>query len=63
MSEFDPEVFAAAKELNRADSGGIGTYEWNNYENGDRTPDTMRHVRRYIERAETALKAINSAKP
>jgi hypothetical protein len=27
MSEFDPEVFAAANELNRADSGGIGTYE------------------------------------
>jgi hypothetical protein len=63
MSEFDPEVFAAAKELNSADSGGIGTYESNNYEKGDRTSDTMRHVRRYIERAKTALRAINSVKP
>jgi hypothetical protein len=62
MSEFDPEVFAAAKALNRADSGGVGTYEWNNYENGDRTPDTMRHVRQYIGRAEAALKAANSIK-
>lgn len=52
-----PQVLAVARELNRSDSGGIGTYEWSNYENGARDPDTMRHVRRYFDRAEAALKA------
>jgi hypothetical protein len=57
MSEFDAKVLAAAKALNYADSGGIGTYEWNHFENGDRCPDTMRHIRRYVQKAETVLKA------
>jgi hypothetical protein len=62
MSEFDPRVFAAARVLNRADSGGIGTCEWNSYENGDREPDTMRHMQRYIDLAEAALMAAESVK-
>ncbi len=32
--EISPRILAAAKELNRANSGGIGTYEWNHYEKG-----------------------------
>lgn len=60
MTEFVPKVFAVARELNRADSGGIGTYEWNHYEAGDRDSDTMRHVNGYIERARAALKAAES---
>jgi hypothetical protein len=56
MTEYDPKVLAVAKELNRADSGGLGTYEWSHFENGDRDPDPMRHVNRYIERAKAAIK-------
>ena len=59
--EISARILAAAKELNRADSGGIGTYEWNHYEKGVRDPDTMRHVNRYIERAKAVLKAADSA--
>ena len=60
MTEYDPQVFAVAKELNRADSGGIASYEWNHYENGGRDPDTIRHVDRYIERAKAAIRAAES---
>lgn len=55
---IDAKILAAAKELNRADAGGIiCTYEWEHYEKGDRCSDTMRHVNRYIAQAETILKA------
>lgn len=62
MSEFDAKVLAAAKVLNYADSGGIGTYEWNHFEKGDRCPDTMRHVNRYLAKAEAVLEAIGCPK-
>lgn len=61
MDNFDAGVLAAAKVLNYADSGGIGTYEWNHFEKGDRCPSTMRHVKRYIELAEATLKAASNA--
>lgn len=55
--DTDPKVISVARELNRADSGGIGTYEWKAFEDGARDPDTMRHVNRYIERAKAAIEA------
>lgn len=56
--EFDPKIFAVAKELNRQDNGGIRSYEWEGYDMGRRDPDTTRHINRYIERAKVILKAL-----
>ncbi len=60
MTEIEPRIFVVAKELNYADSGGIGTYEWNHYERGDRSLDTVRHVNRYVTKAEKIMAKLSN---